>query len=190
MKPWYVTLFELLTSFITKEDLAAAGATPSMLPGAITTMTDLPTFAAGVRQPPAGAAESRDLADAHPELVRRYLLLKEAFALRTGRSLFETCTWRSQDEQKRLYQLGRRGIPGERTVTQIDGVTKKSRHMVYPSEAVDVCVDSDPGPGKHAVWDHPSYEPLGPLAAEFGLIWGGNWHMDDFPHLELPAEAA
>lgn len=150
----------------------------------------LPTFAAPNPQPPAGASESRSMADAHPELVRRYLALKEDFARQTGRSLFETCTWRSATEQARLYQLGRRGVPGEKTVTQIDGVRQKSRHMVYPSEAVDVCVDADPGPGKHAVWDHASYEPLGPLAAAHGLVWGGNWHIDDYPHLELPAGAA
>lgn len=140
--------------------------------------------------PPAGLLESRDMADCHPELVKRYDLLKVAFKERTGRDLFETCTWRSAERQQNLWQVGRRGIPGERTVTQIDGLTKKSRHMVYPSEAVDVCVDSDPGIGKHPVWDRPAYEALGPLAEEFGLVWGGNWHIDDYPHLELPAEAA
>lgn len=188
-KPWYIHLFDLLAGAWTEMHLAkiAPGAD---LSGAATAMVDLPTFSAGVRQPPMGVAISRDLADAHPELARRYLALREDFVRQTGRQLFETCTWRSPDEQARLYQIGRRGVAGERTVTQIDGVTKKSRHMVYPSEAIDVCVDSDPGPGKHAVWDESAYAPLGPLAAVHGLIWGGDWRMNDYPHLELPAGTA
>lgn len=194
MKPWCVSLIDaiigMIAGMMTSRDLTSAGAGPDALHAAITAHVDLPTFAATVRQPPAGLAESRSLADAHPELVRRYLALKEDFAHQTGRELFETCTWRSQAEQWRLYQLGRSGVPKEKIVTNIDGVTKKSRHMVYPSEAVDVCVDSDPGPGKHAIWDEKSYEPLGQLAEAHGLIWGGVWGIHDYPHLELPAEAA
>ena len=147
----------------------------------------LPAFSVPVG-PPVGLQESRDLAHAHPELARRYLALKADFERETGRQLFETCTWRSQARQQELYQIGRRGIPGEKSVTQLDGVTKRSRHMVFPSEAVDCCVDSDPG--KHPIWDKVAYLPLGPLAERHGLVWGGNWHMNDFPHLELPAGVA
>lgn len=152
--------------------------------GAMTTSLDLPT---GYTAPtPPTTPESRDLIHCEPELVRRYLLLKQMYATQTGRCLFETCTWRSSNKQQDLYRIGRRGVVGEKTVTQIDGVTKRSRHNFFPAQAIDVCVDSDPGPGKVAVWDRHSYEPLGPLAAEFGLVWGGNWHIDDYPHLELP----
>jgi len=181
-KPWHEYLLDFLAGLFVKGQLEQAGAPPG---AGFTTTLALPTFAPSNRQPPA-TQESRDLADCEPELVRRYLLLKHAFALRTGRSLFETCTWRSSSRQQDLYRVGRRGIPGERTVTKIDGVTKRSRHNFFPSQAIDVCVDSDPGPGKVAVWDRASYAPLGPLAAEFGLMWGGNWAMDDYPHLELP----
>lgn len=157
-------------------------------PGASISVTP-PTFAPLIPQPPVGVAESRSLNDCHPEMARRYGLLKEAFRARFGRELFETCTWRSPLRQTELYQVGRRGVVGEKVLTNIDGVTKKSRHMVYPSEAIDVAVDIDLGPGKHVVWDEAAYAPLGPLAGEFGLIWGGQWGIHDYPHLELPAGA-
>lgn len=186
-KPWYEVLLGLLAGLWTQEQLGRAGASPEAAAGALTLQVGLPTFGAGVPQPPAGLSESRDLADADPELVRRYELLKSEFKAHTGRDLFETCTWRSVERQAELYQVGRRGVPGEKILTKLDGATKRSRHNVYPSQAVDVCVDSDPGRGKHAVWDASAYAPLGPLAAEFGLIWGGDWAMHDYPHLELPA---
>lgn len=186
MSAWTDALQNLLAGLFAKQQLKEVGASDDALKMAATTQLALPTFAAGVRQPPA-VLESRDLLDCEPELVRRYLLVKEAYAFKTGRTLFETCTWRSSQRQQDLYQQGRRGVAGEKTVTQIDGITKRSRHNFYPSQAIDVCVDSDPGPGKHAVWDRAAYEALGPLCAEHGLVWGGNWHIDDYPHLELPA---
>lgn len=184
---WVDTLAKILAGLWTKEQLAKAGAGPDLLAGALTTQVPLPTFGSGAAQPPAGVQDSRDLSHCEPELVRRYLLLKEIFKARTGRELFETCTWRSKEKQNELYQVGRRGIPGEKILTKLDGINKKSRHNVYPSQAIDVCVDIDPGPGKQAVWDEASYMPLGPIAAEVGLVWGGDWAMHDYPHLELPA---
>lgn len=191
MRPLWSYLFDILSGLasglMTKQRLEQVGATPDMPTATIA--IPLPTFSAPVGPPP-GLLESRDLAHCHPELTRRYLALKADFEKETGRQLFETCTWRSQARQQELYQIGRRGVPGERTVTQLDGIAKRSRHMVFPSEAVDCCVDADPGPGKHPVWDEAAYRPLGPLAARNGLIWGGDWAMRDFPHLELPAGAA
>lgn len=169
-----------------KGDLRRLGASEKMIAGAVTKTMGLPTFGGGERQPPAGKTESRDLVDAHPELVRRYLLLKADFERQTGTCLFETSTWRSKERQNELFQIGRRGTPGEKTVTQLDGLTKKSRHNVYPSQALDVCVDSDPGPGKHPVWNESAYEPLRELCVKHGLVWGGAWAMKDFPHMELP----
>lgn len=186
-KPWWQTLLEVLAGLWTKQQLGQVSGDREAVSGAATALVDLPTFGALQPQPP-DLPESRALEDLDPEFRRRYLALKVDFEDKTGRQLFETCTWRSAARQQELYQIGRRGVAGERTVTQIDGVTKRSRHMLYPAEAVDVCVDSDPGPGKHAVWDRAAYELLGALAAAHGLTWGGNWRIDDYPHLELPAE--
>lgn len=181
-------LFDLLAGLLTKQRMAEAGASAKTLEGAATISVELPTFGGHEPGPPLGLKESRDLAHCDPRLKRRYNALKIEFEAITGRQLFETSTWRSTQRQQELYQIGRRGVAGEKTVTKLDGVTKKSRHNVYPSEAVDVCVDSDPGPGKHAVWDRAAYEPLGALCLKHGLTWGGAWaSIDDYPHLELPA---
>lgn len=137
--------------------------------------------------PPWDMDETRDMAHADPELKKRYTLLKAEFERETGHQLFETCTWRSAHRQNALYRIGRSGIKGETRVTNIDGINIRSRHNVYPSQAVDVAVDSDPGPGKVVVWDLAAYAPLGPLAIKHGLIWGGSWaSFNDSPHLELP----
>lgn len=167
------------------EGVAGAGGVPE---NAATGILELPT---GYRAPapPPGVLESRDLADCEAELVRRYLLVKRDFEAETGRCLAVTCTWRSQERQQQLYAQGRT-LPGQ-IVTKIDGVTKKSRHMTYPSQALDVAVDLDPGPGKHLSWNPRAFEPLGPICARHGLTWGGSFsgfgEHGDYPHIELPA---
>ena len=147
---------------------------------------------------PPAVQESRDLDHCEPELKSRFLALKADFEAKTGRQLFLTCTYRSPAKQAELYQRGRRGIAGEGKVTNCDGVKIKSRHNFFPSQAVDVCVDTDPGPGKVIVWDKAAYAPLGPLSKVHGLKWGGDWNGNgrsddenflDCPHLELPGAA-
>lgn len=172
----------LLRSMLTKNDLASMGASPEALGLAATTNVPLGSFYT-VPGPPAGVLESRDLAHCEPDLVRRYLLLKADYERQTGRCLFETCTWRSAERQKELYEQGR-SLPGKK-VTNIDGVTSRSRHNFYPSQAIDVCVDDDPGPGKVAIWDEQAYEALGPLCQRHGLVWGGSFKtIHDYPHIE------
>lgn len=189
-------LFDLLVGLLTKKSLAAAGAGagPDALGNAVTVSMDLPSFYTEP-QPPVGVMESRQVADCIPYLQERWPLVQADFQAETGRQLFLTCTYRSKERQNELYQQGRRGIPGERIVTKLDGFTKRSRHNFYPSQALDVCVDSDPGPGKHPVWDIAAYAPLGPICARHGLVWGGDWNGDglpnekfvDAPHIEAPA---
>lgn len=195
-KPWYQVLFDILAGLLTGQQLDKAKTSQEVLRGSFTMSADLPAFG-GHNGPPEGVKESRDIEHCHPELIKRYMDLKTEFEAKTGQQLFETCTWRSKERQAELYEQGRTK-PGK-IVTKLDGFTRRSRHNVYPAEAVDVCVDSDPGPGKHAVWDPSAYEPLGALAIKHGLVWGGDWDRDglsadekfvDYPHLELPAEAA
>jgi len=133
-------------------------------------------------QPPANKVESRDLSDSHAEIQRAFPLLCSEFRATTGNTLKITCTWRSVARQYELYQIGRRGIPGEPTVTKLDGYGKRSRHNVYPSQAIDVCVVD---PAGQIRWTRKCYAPLSSLVGKYGLIWGGDWAMDDFPHLEL-----
>lgn len=205
MKPWWEYLLELLAGLLTKGQLEAAGAGPDALQGAATTMLDLPTLS-GLQGPPPGIEESRDRAHLHPELRRRFEGFERNYTAETGRQLFITCTYRSREKQFEYFKVGREERSGVWVVvnpkivkTKLDGFIKKGRHNVFPAEGVDVCADTDPGPGKHLSWDESVYEPFARLALKHGLIWGGDWNGNgstederfiDRPHLELPAEAA
>jgi hypothetical protein len=206
-KKWYEDLFEILASLFTTRALAAVGGPPSDDHSSATLMLELPGFPTG-DEPPNGLETSTDLAHCNAEMRRRYEAMRAEFEATTGRQLIVTRTYSSPAHQFELFKQGRHlaspdldpteprnWIPDDPVhhagiVTNCDGYHVKSRHNRWPSEAVDSAVDTDPGPGKHVVWDHASYAPLGPLAEKHGLIWGGGWRsIHDDPHTELPAEA-
>ena len=82
--------------------------------------------------------------------------------------------------QHDLYQLGRTK-PGK-ILTYKDGKEKLSVHNIFPSKAIDVFILLA---GK-AVWDDKYFDPLGDIARELDLIWGGDFRtLIDKPHLEL-----
>jgi len=110
-----------------------------------------------------------------------------------GHRLDITCTYRSPDEQFGLFCTGRvkdaNGVwiidtdPKTSVVTNCDGKEIISRHNTKPVEAIDFEVRIY---GKIS-WDPREYEPVGILAEQRGLIWGGRWpHLRDYPHVELP----
>ena len=120
------------------------------------------------------------LGDAHPALQEAWLRLLDIYNRdHLGHTLIITCVHRSEEEQSLLYAQGRTK-PGNK-VTQIDGVTKKSNHNYYPSRALDFAVSIY---GKVS-WSPVDYEPVGTIAKECGLVWGGNWSFKDYCHLEL-----
>lgn len=174
---------------VVKQDLAQMGATPGM----DTFTASVPiTSTFGPDYGPPNVKESRDIAHCEPQLRDAWPLIQQRFKAETGRDLFLTCTYRSRERQNELYQQGRT-LPGK-IVTKLDGINKRSRHNFFPSQALDCCVDSDPGPGKHPVWDIEAYKPLGPICLQLGLRWGGDWNRDgdssdekwiDAPHVEL-----
>ena len=132
-------------------------------------------------------AVSRDFRTGHPELVKRFLTLADSYKrMFPTRDLIVTCVYRSPDEQGRLFKQGRFGNPGN-IVTNCDGRTKKSQHNYFPSRALDVAVSD----GGKIVWDEAHYYPLGVLAKECGLEWGGWWDgFKDIPHFQLPKSVA
>lgn len=128
---------------------------------------------------------SRDFKLAHPVLVK---MVKELFeAYKRGfphRDIIVTCTYRNPLEQQRLYAQGRFGNPGP-IVTHLDGRTKLSNHNKFPARAVDLAILEC---GK-CVWDETPFWPLGALAKQVGLIWGGDWvNFKDYPHLEIRSD--
>ncbi len=107
-------------------------------------------------------------------------MLLHEFREQTGHDLLLTCTARTVDEQRALYEQGRTK-PGP-IVTQLDGVTSRSKHNLSPARALDVAVVV----GGKVSWEPAQYAPLGPLAEKYGLVWGGGWKtLKDYPHLEL-----
>lgn len=154
-----------------------------------------------MNEPPKGLKKSRLLKHCNQEFVRRFRLLKSAFERETGHELIITETYRSPELQFEYFKKGREEKVGiwvvvdrKKIITNCDGYKKLSRHNIWPSPALDVAVDKDPGPGKHISWDIEKYKPLGPLALRYGLRWGGDWDGDgdstdqkfiDAPHLQL-----
>lgn len=139
---------------------------------------------------PQNISYSRDILHCHPYLQERWPKLLELFRRETGHDLVLTCTWRSVVEQQRLYRQGR-GAEGP-IVTNVDGVTKKSKHNLFPARSFDLAVDVDPSEVKRKVtWEPEKYEPLVTLCPKLGLISGGSWtHFKDYPHVEMPDDVA
>ena len=137
-------------------------------------------------QKPTNLSYSRDIIHCHPYLQERWPKVVYLFRDATGNDLSITCTWRSAEEQQRLYMIGR-GLPG-RIVTMVDGITKMSDHNIYPSRALDVVVNITVGNIKPAItWDAKEYSPLIEVCRKVGLVSGGSWErFKDFPHICLP----
>lgn len=108
---------------------------------------------------------------------------------------------RTAAEQKMLYAKGRTANgpdvsltrPFGRTVTNADGIHKKSNHQPHAdgyAHAVDLCFVDDPRTPKDETWDEATWTTYGPVmfakARELGLKCGADWPSPDRPHLELP----
>lgn len=81
-----------------------------------------------------------------------------------------------------MFQIGRRGKPGEKKVTNVDGVNIKSKHQLGLAVDCAFVVDGQ------VKWDVPDswWKAFGALAVAVGLVWGGNWKsFVDRPHVEL-----
>jgi len=139
---------------------------------------------------------STRLTDCTPWLATAWLEIHEEYVREhPEHDLIITCTHRSREEQFALYCKGRRQIadgswvldddPKTSVVTNCDGTKIVSRHNKKPAEAIDFAVLL---PGGKISWDAREYEPVGVLAGQRGLIWGGNWKtLKDYPHVELPS---
>jgi len=135
---------------------------------------------------------SRSLQDADKRLVDRYLRMAKEFEATTGHTLVVTCTYRSPEEQKKLYALGR-GANGQiedvtKVVTYLSGEPGHlSEHNHKPSRALDVAVCV----GGKAIWDERAYWPLVHLTQTVNLESGGGWSsFRDWPHVQLPRSDA
>jgi hypothetical protein len=136
---------------------------------------------------------STRLTDCIVKLADAWLDIKDVYeGAQQDRRLQITCTYRSIEEQYRLYQVGRKHVgnyhwvvdddPKTAVVTQLDGHKRRSKHNVEPAAALDFVVLI----GGKASWDPREYEPVADAARIRGLVWGGDFAMRDYCHLELP----
>jgi peptidoglycan LD-endopeptidase CwlK len=124
------------------------------------------------------------LATCHPDIQK---VMKEAIKQFDFKVIYGT---RSAVEQMKLYKIGRKLVNGKwtvigKTVTNLDGVNKKSNHNYSPSKAIDIA----PYP---IDWnDIESFKQMAQIvkntALRLGvkLQWGGDWKMRDYPHFEI-----
>jgi len=99
-----------------------------------------------------------------------------------------TFAYRSPLHQDRLYQIGRRGIEGERTVT--NARAGESWHNVErdgqpASLAFDVALMARDGKRLLSDGDE-GWQRAGLLGEALGLTWGGRWpSLRDYGHFQL-----
>lgn len=122
------------------------------------------------------AINATRLSDVKPELAEKCATII-ALAASEGFTLIVTNGYRSIAEQNKLYRIGRRGVRGERIVTNAAG--GQSNHNFR--EAVDFAFVV----AGEISWNEALYENLGRWARRVGLKWGGDWKFRDMPHVEL-----
>ena len=128
-----------------------------------------------------------DITEAEPILQEFWKIAKTRYEASFFDRVVElTCVHRTPEEQQALYAKGRT-MPGDK-VTNIDGVTKKSKHNFSPSRAIDVVVKGRFS-GK-AFWTRAYYDPLRAILKNEGyedkITWGGDFKsIEDCPHFEM-----
>jgi hypothetical protein len=96
----------------------------------------------------------------------------------SGTDLRVTEGYRSPAEQTKRYAVGRRGIEGERIITNAG--PGESSHQT--GSAFDTAIIER----GEAVWDLERFREVAEIGNALGLIWGGNFMIRDGPHFELP----
>jgi peptidoglycan L-alanyl-D-glutamate endopeptidase CwlK len=117
-------------------------------------------------------ADSRNISDLQPNLQKLYYSL-EAEAALLGYKIIPTSTYRTQEEQNKLYAKGRTS-PGKKVTW-----TKNSIHTTRRAFDIAILID-----GK-ITWEPEHYIRVGKLGKTLGLTWGGDWKVKDYCHFQL-----
>jgi peptidoglycan L-alanyl-D-glutamate endopeptidase CwlK len=93
---------------------------------------------------------------------------------------------RTPEYQRQLYNIGRRGIPGEKPVTW----TLKSKHL--SGRAIDFAPLVNGKPSYNEKLYPPSAATFQAAAKQLGLriVWGGNWKVRDWGHIQVEPDQA
>ena len=131
---------------------------------------------------------SRKLTDLHPlmrPLVERFL----RSCVKEGIDLIVTCTYRSDEEQARLYAIGRTK-PGRRVTNAKPG--QSMHNFRFNGKPASLAVDVVPLRAGNPVWgttgaDLALWQKVGKLGEAAGLEWAGRWtKFREFPHFQHP----
>lgn len=144
---------------------------------------------------------SRKLEDACKELQIKIPKIKGEFELKfPGWNLLIVCTHRTPEEQMEEFKKGRafdettkewKVVDRRKKVTNCDGIIKVSKHNRYPSDAVDIALQTPKRDlfykienADKTVEEHWAY--ITELAKIYSLNHGGTWKDPvDYPHLEV-----
>ncbi len=121
---------------------------------------------------------SRDLSDLLPS-VKLAAIAHAKLCADAGIAIIETCTYRSLDEQAKLYAIGRTE-PGAVKTNALPG---KSFHQHRVARDVAPIIN-----GKVAWDDFELWQQIGALGEKVGFEWAGSWkHFKEFPHFQITA---
>ncbi len=121
---------------------------------------------------------SRDIQDLHPILKGAYSKAIDMYKVKYPNEPqpFTTCTYRSEDEQNKLYNSTPK-------VTNAKG--GESPHNFRPALAFDIAFI---GLNKQLVWDSKYFKMFADILelADARVEWGGEWiKFKDNPHYQL-----
>ena len=120
---------------------------------------------------------SREYALAHPELIGRWTELAKSFArMFPHRTLVVTCTYRSKQAHNQLAKVRK----GESKV--VHHLSKMTR---TPSRGLQAIITEY---GSPIIESETEYYPLGVLAKQCGLEWGGFQDPAEWTLFQLPDE--
>jgi peptidoglycan L-alanyl-D-glutamate endopeptidase CwlK len=125
---------------------------------------------------------SRDKSELHSELVTAYELACTEYKRLYPDSPqpFITCTHRTDDEQNKLYAIGRT----EKGSIVTNAQAGQSPHNFMPSMAFDIAfITLD----KKLSWDSKHFRNFAGCLKNDTVDWGGSWKFTDNPHFELKA---
>ena len=116
------------------------------------------------------------IADAVPLLQRLWPVLRDRYAVEyPGYTLRLGEVHRSAQAQHDAWLAGN---------STYDGLLRWSLHQLLPACALDLHAY---GPTGGLTWDWSAYAPIGSIARDLGLVWGGEWtKLRDGPHVEVP----
>lgn len=124
--------------------------------------------------------DSRKIEDLHPAARSRVSKFIESCKA-DGITLLITQTYRDIEKQNDLFKVGRRGVAGERTVTNARGGESFHNYRC----AVDVV----PIVYGKALWDtsDPLWRRVGEIGESCGLEWSGRWtgKMREMAHFQF-----